>query len=164
MAMIYHKYFTFRNEKETQLRLIVSVSWPHCAWDYIVYRWEKIVFRVQWTENEASIFHKKAVDILSRNTKSKCGQNSVSIHWCWIKPHRASGEVERNVFIDWFARQRVPQWAKALKTVCPSLERERVMRNLTEFEEQDVTSFLMFFWFVGGEVIGSQHHQPSDSS
>ena len=36
----------------------------------------------------------------------------------------------------------MPQWAKALKTVCPSLERERVMRNLTEFEEQDVTSFL----------------------
>ena len=149
MAMIYHKYFTFRNEKETQLRLIVSVSWPHCAWDYIVYRWEKIVFRVQWTENEASIFHKKAVDILSRNTKSKCGQNSVSIHWCWIKPHRASGEVERNVFIDWFARQRVPQWANALKTVPYPTE---------GIEEQGVFSSWTFFWLTSGEVTGSQHH------
>ena len=36
------------------------------------------------------------------------------------------------------------------------------MRKL--FKEQGIVSLWTFFFLVGGEVIGSQHHQPSGSN
>ena len=67
---------------------------------------------------------------------------------------RVLGEVERNSF----ARQRGPQRANPSR-LCPSLE--GVVRCLIVFKEQGVVSSWTFFWLVGGEVIGSRHHQPS---
>ena len=61
-----------------------------------------------------------------------------------------------------FARQRGPQRANALRTVCPTLK--GVVRRLRVFKEQGLISSWALFWLVGGEVIGSQHHQPSASS
>ena len=61
-----------------------------------------------------------------------------------------------------FARQGGPQEANALKTVWPTLE--GVVRSLTVFKEQGVISSWTFFWLVGGEVIGTQHYQPSGSN
>ena len=61
-----------------------------------------------------------------------------------------------------FARQSGPQWANALKTVNP--DQERVVRRLKVFKKEGMISSWTFFWLVGGEVIGSEHHQPSGSN
>ena len=61
-----------------------------------------------------------------------------------------------------FARQRGPQWTNALKTMNP--DQERIVRHLKVFKEQGMVSSWTFFWLVGGEVIRSQHHQPSGFS
>ena len=68
--------------------------------------------------------------------------------------------LERKLYC--FARQKGPQQANALKMVCPALE--GVVRSLTVFKEQGVVSSQTFFWLVGGEATGNQHHQPSGSN
>ena len=55
-----------------------------------------------------------------------------------------------------------PQWTNALKTMNP--DQERIVRHLKVFKEQGMVSSWTFFWLVGGEVIRSQHHQPSGSN
>jgi len=55
-----------------------------------------------------------------------------------------------------------PQQDNAFKTVCPPLE--GVVRSLIVFKEQDMIHSWTFFWLVGGEVTGSQYHQPSGSN
>ena len=99
---------------------------------------------------------------LSKSWIMVCCWNSVSVHQCWIETQRQSfGWVEKTSFYC-FARQRGPLLANACKTVCPALE--GVVKSLIMFKEQGVVSSWTFFWLVGGEVIRSQHHQPSGSN
>ena len=55
-----------------------------------------------------------------------------------------------------FAKQMGPQRANALWS--------GVVRSFTVFKEQGVVSSWTIFWLVGGEVMGSQHHQPTGSN
>ena len=92
--------------------------------------------------------------------------SSISIPWvcclCTPMPKRnTETELEETENVALIARQRgdtqlVPQG------LCRLLE--GVVRSLIVFEEQGVISSWTFFWLVGGEVIGSQLHQPSGSS
>ena len=61
-----------------------------------------------------------------------------------------------------FARQRWPQRANALKTVYPHWS--GVVRSFTVFKEQGVVSSWTVFWLMGGEVMGSRHHQRTGSN
>ena len=66
---------------------------------------------------------------------------------------RVLGEVER---ASCFARQRGPQWVKALKTMCPILE--GIVSSLIVFKEQGVNCSWTCFLLVSCELIGSEHH------
>ena len=59
------------------------------------------------------------------------------------------------------ASQRGEQ-SQSSRTVPPQ-PLEGVVRSLIVCEEQGVISSWTFSWLVGGEVIGSQHHQPGSN-
>ena len=60
-----------------------------------------------------------------------------------------------------FSRQRGPQWANALTTVCPDLD--GVVKSFMVMVPRGRDQLMDSFWLVGGEVSGSQHRQPSGS-
>ena len=77
-----------------------------------------------------------------------------------IKSRRQSFEWSRKEQLYCFARQRGPQWANAPNTVCHNLE--RVVRSFIVMVQRGRHQLLD--WLVGGEVSGSQYHQPSGSN
>ena len=80
----------------------------------------------------------------------------------WFNPrHRVLGEVEKKSFIA-LPSKRGPQWANVLKIMCSDLE--GLVRSFIETAQEGVISSWIFFWLVGGEVMRSQHHQPSGSN
>ena len=91
---------------------------------------------------------------------SVCWRNPASVLRWWIKSRRQFWvkSTERALL---FCQQKGSQLT-TLKTVCPALE--PVVSSLIVFKEQGVISLWMFFWLTGGEVMGSQHHQPSGSN
>ena len=78
----------------------------------------------------------------------------------WSLGDRVLGEVERNSFIALLGRGG-HSGLMPTRLVCPALE--GVVWSLTVSKEQGVVSLRTLFWLVGGEVIGSRHHQPSGS-
>ena len=73
---------------------------------------------------------------------------------------RVLGEVEKNSFIA--LPGKGGHSGLVPSRLCPA--QEGVVRSLMVFKEQGVISWWTFFWLVGGEVIGSQHHKPSGSN
>ena len=69
------------------------------------------------------------------------------------------GEVENTSFIA-LPGKGWTQWANDLKTVCSSLK-VVVRRCIATAQRGGCDCSWTFFWFAGGEVSGSQHHQPS---
>ena len=57
-----------------------------------------------------------------------CRKLSFSVHWCWIESRRQSFGWSRRGLLYYFARQRGPQWADALKTMC----REKFYSNCSK--------------------------------
>lgn len=83
-----------------------------------------------------------------------------SVHWYSIETWRTSfGEVESNSFI--VLQVKGLQKASVLKTESFS---GGVVGTLITFKEQSMISSDIFFWLVGGEVIGNQGQQPSGSN
>ena len=86
-----------------------------------------------------------------------CWKLSFSVHWCRIKTWKQSFGWSRKGYFYCFVRQRGTQWADALETKCPNLG-----RIVTSFiVKEGMISSWTLFWWVGGEVGRSQHHQPS---
>ena len=82
-------------------------------------------------------------------------------HARWIKSQRQKFWVKQKE-PHCFSTQMGPQWAKALKTMCPILE--GIVSSLIVFKEQGVNLSWTCFLLVSCELIGSEHHQPSGSN
>ena len=77
--------------------------------------------------------------------------NLTSIPWHWVKLQRQSFGWSRKEELYWFARQRVPQWANALKAVCPDLE--CIVRSFIVMVQRgrcdQLVDFLLIGWWWG---------------
>ena len=69
-------------------------------------------------------------------------------------------ELEETEQVAFIARQRGDQQASASRTVPPVRSRD----GSYSVKEQGMGGLQRFSRWVGGEVVGSQHHQPSGSN
>ena len=84
--------------------------------------------------------------------------------WLWCRP-AAIGPLAwepPNAVGAALKRQKDQKKKSSPQGLCPCLEEE--VESLTVFKEQSVISSWIFSWLVDGEVIWSQHHQPSTSN
>lgn len=87
--------------------------------------------------------------------------NPASVYQCWIESQRQN--------FGWTGREglsiALPSKGGHSKLALIRLSHPGVGRGgLTVLKRQGMISSRAFFWMVGGEVTGSQHHQPSGSN
>ena len=89
----------------------------------------------------------------------QCCQNPTSVNWYRIETWRQSLGRSKKGYLYCFARQRVPQRANALKTVCPALEEdsEKSYSIQGAGHGQLVNIFLIGGWWGNGESASSTY-------